>query len=96
MGLKEILKKSGGEKFNMDGWFTLKDPTLDDVRRITAKGELEERGFSIPVELRKYLDISPEGELIEKQEIPQELQSLADETREAYRRITGDTDNKKN
>ena len=85
MGLQGLIKKHGG-KFDKKGWFTLKEPSLEDAKRIAAKGELEELGFRIPFELRHYLDISPEGDLIEKQEIPQELKSLAEETREAYRR----------
>lgn len=86
MGLKDILQKYGGEGLSKKGWYSMKDPSLEDVRRITAKGELEDAGFRIPLELRRYLDISSEGELIEKQEIPQELQSLAAEVRESYRR----------
>lgn len=85
MGLQGLIKKHGG-KFDKKGLFTLKEPSLEDAKRIAAKGELEELGFRIPFELRHYLDISPEGDLIEKQEIPQELKSLAEETREAYRR----------
>lgn len=85
MGLQDLIKKHDG-KFDKKGWFTLKEPSLEDAKRIAAKGELEELGFRIPFELRHYLDISPEGDLIEKQEIPQELKSLAEETREAYRR----------
>lgn len=53
-------------------------------------------GFRVPLELRHYLDISPEGELVEKQEIPQELQSLAEETREAYRRAVNAKDIREN
>ena len=90
MGLQELIKKHGG-KFDKKGWFT-----LEDAKRIAAKGELEELGFRVPLELRHYLDISPEGELVEKQEIPQELQSLAEETREAYRRAVNAKDIREN
>ena len=88
MGLKELLDKyNNGEKFNKDGWFTLKEPTLEDAKRIAAKGRLEDLGFRIPLELRRYLDISAEGELVEKQEIPEELKGLAVETRKAFERV---------
>ena len=60
--------------------------SLDDVRRIVARGKLEDLGFRVPMELRRYLDLNSEGELVEKQEIPEELKSLAEATREAYRR----------
>lgn len=86
MNLQSLIQKYGNKGLNKEGWFKEKEPTLDEVRRIVAKGELEEAGFRIPYELRRYLDISSEGKLIVKQEIPEELQSLADDTRAAYRR----------
>lgn len=89
--MQDLIKKHG-EKFDKKGWFTLKEPTLEDAKRIAAKGELEEMGFRIPFELRHYLDISSEGELVEKEEIPPELRSLAEETREAYRRAVNAKD----
>ncbi len=95
MGLQDLIKKHGG-KFDKKDWFTLKEPTLEDAKRIAAKGELEELGFRVPFDLRHYLDISPEGELVERQEIPQELQSLAEETREAYRRAVNAKDIREN
>lgn len=60
MSIKDIMRKhgyTGGKK----GWFEVKEPSLEDVRRIVAKGKLEEAGFRIPVELHSLLDISPEG-----------------------------------
>ena len=77
MSIKDIMRKhgyTGGKK----GWFEAKEPSLEDVKRIVTKGKLEEAGFRIPVELHKYMDISPEGELMELQAIPKELQGLAE------------------
>ena len=48
---------------------------------------MEEVGFRIPIELRKYMDISLEGELIEIQTIPEELQGLAEELRATWEHI---------
>ena len=86
MSIKDILSKHGGKALNKEGWFEVKDPTLEDVKRIAAKGRLEEAGFRIPLELRRYLDISSE-ELIKKQAIPKELQGLADETIAAFKKV---------
>ena len=86
MSIKDIMRKhgyTGGKK----GWFEAKEPSLEDVKRIVSKGKLEEAGFRIPVELRKYMDINAEGELVELQAIPEELQSLADEVRATWERI---------
>lgn len=88
MSIKDILSKHGGKALNKEGWFEVKDPTLEDVKRIAAKGRLEEAGFRIPLELRRYLDISSEeGELIKKQAIPEELRGLADETIAAFKKV---------
>ena len=86
MSIKDIMRKhgyTGGKK----GWFAVKEPSLEDVKRIVAKGKLEEAGFRIPVELRKYMDISAEGELVELQAIPEELQSLVESVWATWERI---------
>lgn len=86
MSLKDIMDKynyTGSKK----GWFEVKEPSLEDVKRIVAKGKLEEASFRIPVELHKYMDISPEGELVEIQAIPEELQSLAESVWATWERI---------
>ncbi len=88
MSLVDLIRKYGGE-LSKKGWYGVKEPpepSLDDVRRIVARGKLEDLGFRVPMELRRYLDLNSEGELVEKQEIPEELKSLAEATREAYRR----------
>lgn len=86
MSIKDIMRKHGytGSK---KGWFDLKEPSLDDVRKAVIKGNLEEAGFRIPIELHKYMDISLEGELIEIQTIPEELQGIAEEVRATWERI---------
>lgn len=86
MSIKDIMRKhgyTGGKK----GWFDAKEPSLEDVKRIVVKGKLEEAGFRIPVELHRYFDISLEGELVEIQAIPEELQGLADEIRATWEQI---------
>ena len=86
MSIKDIMRKhgyTGGKK----GWFEVKEPSLEDVRRIVSKGKLEEAGFRIPVELRKYMDINAEGELVEIQAIPEELQSLVESVWATWERI---------
>ncbi|MGN0160872.1 MAG: hypothetical protein ACI4AQ_05750 [Lachnospiraceae bacterium] len=86
MSIKDIMRKhgyTGGKK----GLFEANEPSLEEVKKIIAKGKLEEAGFRIPVELHKYMDISPEGELVELQAIPEELQGLADEIRATWERI---------
>lgn len=86
MSIKDIMRKhgyTGGKK----GWFEAKEPSLEDVKRIVAKGKLEEAGFRIPVELRKYMDINAEGELVELQAIPEELQSLVESVWATWERI---------
>lgn len=85
MSLVDLIRKYGGE-LSKKGWYEPKEPSLDDVRRIVARGKLEDLGFTVPLELRRYLDLNSAGELVEKQEIPEELKSLAEATREAYRR----------
>ena len=88
MSLVDLIRISGGE-LSKKGWYKVKEPPepiLDDVRRIVARGKLEDLGFRVPMELRRYLDLNSEGELVEKQEIPEELQGLAAEVRENYRR----------
>lgn len=85
MSLVDLIRKYGGG-LSKKGWYGFKDPSIDDVRRIVARGKLEELGFIVPVELRRYLDLNSEGELVEKQEIPEELRDMAEATREAYRR----------
>ena len=86
MSIKDIMRKhgyTGGKK----GWFEAKEPSLEDVKRIVAKGKLEEASFRIPVELHSLMDINAEGELVELQAIPEELQGLADEIRATWERI---------
>ena len=86
MSIKDIMRKhgyTGGKK----GWFEVKEPSLEDVKRIVAKGKLEEANFRIPVELHKYMDISPDGELVEIQAIPEELQGLAESVWATWERI---------
>ena len=88
MSLIDLIKKYGGG-LSKEGWYKVKEPpevSLDDVRRIVARGKLEDLGFTVPLELRRYLDLNSAGELVEKQEIPEELRGLAEATREAYRR----------
>ena len=86
MNLADLIKKYGNRGLKMDGWFTLKDPSLDDVRRAAAIGRLEDAGFRIPVELKNYFAITTDGDLIVKNEIPDKLKGLAEETRAAYLR----------
>ena len=77
MSLVDLIRKYGGE-LSKKGWYGVKEPpepSLDDVRRIVARGKLEDLGFRVPMELRRYLDLNSE-----------ELKSLAEATREAYRR----------
>ena len=86
MSIKDIMRKhgyTGGKK----GWFEVKEPSLEDVRKAVIKGKLEEAGFRIPVELHKYMDINAEGEMVELQAIPEELQVLADEIIATWERI---------
>jgi hypothetical protein len=62
-------------------------PDIETVRKAVIKGRLEDMGFRIPIEIRKYMDISPKGELVEIAPIPAELQSLANEVKETWRQI---------
>ncbi len=86
MSIGDLINKYGytGSK---EGWFELKEPSINDVKRIVAKGKLEEAGFRIPIELRKYMDITPEGKLVEHKPIPEDLQGLAQELRATWERI---------
>lgn len=86
MSIKDLMRKHGytGSK---KGWFEVKEPSLEDVRKAVIKGKLEEAGFRIPIELRKYMDISLGGELVEIQAIPEELQGLAKEVRATWEQI---------
>lgn len=86
MSIKDLIDKYGytGSK---EGWFELKEPSIDDVKRIVAKGKLEERSFRIPIELRKYMDITPEGKLVDLKPIPEDLQDMAKELRATWERI---------
>lgn len=86
MSIKDLMRKHGytGSK---KGWFEVKEPSLEDVRKAVIKGKLEEAGFRIPIELRKYMDISLEGELVEIQAIPEELQGLVKEVRATWEQI---------
>lgn len=93
MSLKDIIGRYG-YKGSKKSWFSVevKDPTIEDVKRIVAKGKLEEMGFRIPLELREYMDISPEGELIQLKEIPEELKGGAEELRAVWARIHNKND----
>lgn len=62
-------------------------PDIETVRKAVIKGKLEDMGFRIPIEIRKYMDISSDGELVEIAPIPAELQSLANEVKETWRQI---------
>ena len=88
MSLKDILDKYDKNMAPKEGWFTVKDPSLEDVKKVVAKGKLEEKGFRIPLELRKYLNITPEGKLVEIQAVPAELQSLADDVRKRFYKLS--------
>lgn len=81
MSIKDIIKKHGytGSTKN---WFS-----LDDTKRIRAKAELEEAGFRIPLELRKYYDINPEAELVNIEPVPEELKGLEAELLAVWERI---------
>lgn len=87
MSLKDILDKYDKNMMPKEGWFTVKEPSLEDVKKAVAKGKLEEKGFRIPLELRRYLDITPEGKLVEIQAVPAELLSLADEIRKRFNEL---------
>ena len=63
------------------------DPTIEDIKRIVLKGKLEDAGFRIPIELRRYMDISSKGELIELEAIPESLKGLAEETRALWYKV---------
>ena len=91
MSIRNIVNKYGytGSK---EGWFELKDPSIDDVRRIVVKGKLEEAGFRIPIELRKYVDITIEGKLVELKPIPDDLQDMAKELKATWGRIHNSED----
>ena len=81
MSLKDIINKHGYTG-GTEGWFS-----LEDTKRIRAKGELEELGFRIPIELRKYYDISPEAELVSIKPVPEELKGLEAELLAVWERI---------
>lgn len=63
------------------------EPTIEDIKRIVLKGKLEDAGFRIPIELRRYMDISSKGELIELEGIPESLKGLTEETRALWHKV---------
>lgn len=101
MGLQELIKKHGG-KFDKKGWFTLKEPTLEDAKRIAAKGELEELDHedssieAVKAELKKIerkkdiiLEDRMEG-LMSKELYQKEVKALNEQAEELELRIKSD------
>ena len=77
MGLQELMNKYG-HKPKMENWVKLKE--ADDK-------EYTELSFRISPELREYLDINEDRELVELQAIPEELHSLAESVWATWERI---------